>query len=332
MKLKVLAASLPGKVRLIGDGEVQISSVFDDSRKVKAGALFACTPGMKVDGHSFAPQAVEKGAAALLVERELPIDVPQIVVEDVRTALSYAAAAFYGHPAMRVRLIGITGTKGKTTTSFLLKSIFEEAGHKVGLIGTVCSMIGDEAIPSELTTPDPIETQALLKKMADADCEFVIMEVSAHALDMHRLAGMKFEVGAFSNFSQDHLDYFKDMDAYFAAKMRFFEPKMVENIVYNVDDEHVARGIKALGREALRVGIRESSDVYANDIEIAERGSSFLMTWHKRFRQPISLKLAGIFNVYNALLAAGVAICAGISPEVIRRGLEDVRAVPGRIA
>ena len=331
MKLKVLAASLPGRARLIGDGEVQISSVFDDSRKVKAGALFACTPGLKVDGHSFAPQAVEKGAAALLVERELPIDVPQIVVEDVRTALSYAAARFYGHPAMRVRLIGITGTKGKTTTSFLLKSIFEEAGYKVGLIGTVCSMIGDEAIPSELTTPDPIETQALLKKMADADCEFVIMEVSAHALDMHRLAGMRFEVGAFSNFSQDHLDYFKDMDAYFAAKMRFFEPEMVENIVYNVDDEHVARGIKALGREALRVGIRESSDVYANDIEIAERGSSFLMTWHKRFRQPVSLKLAGIFNVYNALLAAGVAICAGISPEAIRRGLEDVRAVPGRI-
>ena len=162
-------------------------------------------------------------------------------------------------------------------------------------------------------------------------CEFVIMEVSAHAMDMHRLAGMHFEVGAFSNFSQDHLDYFKDMDAYFAAKMRFFTPEMVENIVYNVDDEHVARGIKALGREALRVGIRESSDVYANDIEIAERGSSFLMTWHKRFRQSVSLKLAGIFNVYNALLAAGVAICAGISPDAIRRGLEDVRAVPGRI-
>ena len=331
MKLKVLAASLPGKVRLIGDGEVQISSIFDDSRKVKPGALFACTPGLKVDGHNFAPQAVEKGAVALMVERELALPVPQVVVEDVRTALSYAAAAFYGHPAMRVRLIGITGTKGKTTTSFLLKSIFEEAGCKVGLIGTVCSMIGDEAIPSELTTPDPIETQALLKKMADADCEFVIMEVSAHALDMHRLAGMHFEVGAFSNFSQDHLDYFKDMDAYFAAKMRFFTPEMVENIVYNVDDEHVARGIKALGREALRVGIRESSDVYANDIEIAERGRSFLMTWHKRFRQSVSLKLAGIFNVYNALLAAGVAICAGISPDAIRRGLEDVRAVPGRI-
>ena len=167
--------------------------------------------------------------------------------------------------------------------------------------------------------------------MADADCEFVIMEVSAHAMDMHRLAGMHFEVGAFSNFSQDHLDYFKDMDAYFAAKMRFFTPEMVENIVYNVDDEHVARGIEALRREALRVGIRESSDVYANDIEIAERGSSFLMTWHKRFRQSVSLKLAGIFNVYNALLAAGVAICAGISPDAIRRGLEDVRAVPGRI-
>ncbi len=331
MKLKVLAANLPGAVRLIGGGETQITSIFDDSRKVKPGALFACTPGTKVDGHDFAPQAIEKGAVALLVERELPIDIPQILVSDVRTALSHAAAAFYGFPALRLRMIGITGTKGKTTTSFLLKSVFEHAGYKVGLIGTVCSMIASEVIPSHLTTPDPIETQALLRKMADEDCEFVIMEVSAHALDMHRLAGTHFEVGAFSNFSQDHLDYFRDMDAYFAAKMRFFSPEMVEKIVYNVDDEHVACGIKALGREALRVGIRECSDVYANDIEIAERGTNFLMSWHKQFRQPIALKLTGIFNVYNALLTAGIAVSAGISPQAIREGLESVRAVPGRI-
>src|SRR5699024_426575 len=131
---------------------------------------------------------------------------------------------------------------------------------------------------------------------------------------MRRLAGVKFDIGAFTNFSQDHLDYFKDMDAYFAAKMRFFQPDMVENIVYNVDDERVAEGVKARGRAAWRIGIRESSDVYANDIEISERGCSFLMTWHKQFRVSVSLKLAGIFNVYNALLAAGVCICAGVGP------------------
>ena len=167
--------------------------------------------------------------------------------------------------------------------------------------------------------------------MADAGVQCVVMEVSAHATAMHRLEGVKFKVGAFSNFSQDHLDFFGDMDAYFNAKLRLFQPDMCDEIVYNVDDERVSAGIRALGRRALRIGIREPSDVYANDIEVGERGCSFLMTWHKKFRTSISLRLAGIFNVYNALLAAGIAICAGVGPEAIRRGLEKVRAVPGRI-
>lgn len=331
MKLKALVGNVPGKVRMIGNEETEILSLCSDSRRVEPGALFFCTPGLRMDAHDFAPQAVERGAAALVVERELPLDVPQVLVEDVRMAISYIASEFFGNPSRKLLLIGITGTKGKTTSSFLIKSILEEAGKKTGLIGTVCSMIGEEVIPANLTTPDPIVTQALLHRMVEAGCECVVMEVSAHALAMHRLAGVKFDIGAFTNFSQDHLDYFKDMDEYFAAKMRFFEPEMVENIVYNVDDERVAAGIRALGREAMRIGIRASSDVYANDIEISERGCSFLMTWHKQFRISISLKLAGIFNVYNALLAAGVCICAGIGPEAIRRGLDDVRAVPGRI-
>ena len=331
MKLKALVGNVPGKIRIIGNEETEILSLCSDSRQAKPGALFFCTPGLRMDAHDFAPQAVERGAAALVVERELPIEVPQVLVEDVRMAISYVASEFFDNPARKLLLIGITGTKGKTTSSFLIKSILEEAGKKTGLIGTVCSMIGEEVIPANLTTPDPIVTQTLLHRMVEAGCECVVMEVSAHALAMHRLAGMKFDIGAFTNFSQDHLDYFKDMDAYFDAKMRFFDPAMVENIVYNVDDERVAEGIRSLNREAMRIGIRESSDVYANDIEISERGCSFLMTWHKQFRISISLKLAGIFNVYNALLAAGVCICAGVGPEAIRRGLEDVRAVPGRI-
>ena len=331
MKLKALVGNVPGKIRIIGNEETEILSLCSDSRQAKPGALFFCTPGLRMDAHDFAPQAVERGAAALVVERELPIEVPQVLVEDVRMAISYVASEFFDNPARKLLLIGITGTKGKTTSSFLIKSILEEAGKKTGLIGTVCSMIGEEVIPANLTTPDPIVTQTLLHRMVEAGCECVVMEVSAHALAMHRLAGMKFDIGAFTNFSQDHLDYFKDMDAYFDAKMRFFDPAMVENIVYNVDDERVAEGIRSLNREAMRICIRESSDVYANDIEISERGCSFLMTWHKQFRISISLKLAGIFNVYNALLAAGVCICAGVGPEAIRRGLEDVRAVPGRI-
>lgn len=331
MKLKTLVGNVPGKIRIIGNEETEILSLCSDSRQVKPGALFFCTPGLRMDAHDFAPQAVEKGAVALIVERKLPIDVPQVLVEDVRMAISHVACEFFDHPAKKMLMIGITGTKGKTTTSFLIKSILEAAGKKTGLIGTVCSMIGSEIIPSNLTTPDPIMLQTLLSSMVEAGCEAVVMEISAHAVAQHRMAGVQFDVGAFSNFSQDHLDYFKDMDAYFNAKMRFFDPDMTKHIVYNVDDERVAEGMKALGREAMSIGIRAASDIYANDIEIAERGCSFLMTWHKQFRVSTQLKLAGIFNVYNALLAAGVCICAGIGPEAIRKGLEEVRAVPGRI-
>ena len=332
MKLNALIGKIPGRVETLGDIEnTEIAALRIDSRKVEPGDLFFCTPGLRMDAHDFAPQAVKKGAAALVVQRRLDVDVPQIIVEDVRVATSYIAAAFCGYPAEHMMMLGITGTKGKTTTSFLVKSIMDAAGYKTGLIGTVCSMIGDETIPSRLTTPDPVETQLLLRRMLDSGVQCVVMEVSAHATAMHRLAGVKFRVGAFSNFSQDHLDFFGDMDSYFEAKMKLFAPECCEDIVYNVDDERVSAGIRALGRQALRIGIREPSDVYANDIEVGERGCSFLMTWHKKFRTSISLRLAGIFNVYNALLAAGIAICAGVGPEAIRRGLEKVRAVPGRI-
>ena len=331
MKLNAMIGRIPGEVSTRGDTDIEIAELCVDSRKVTPGALFFCTPGLHMDAHDFAPQAVEKGASALVVQHFLPLDVPQVKVEDVRVAVSYIASEYFGNPSQKLMMLGITGTKGKTTTSFLVKAIMEAAGVKTGLIGTVCSMIGDETIPNRLTTPDPIETQTLLRRMVDAGMECVIMEVSAHALDMHRLAGMKFRVAAFSNFSQDHLDYFPDLDAYFAAKMKLLAPDVCENIVYNVDDERVSAGVRALGREAMRIGIRESSDVYANDIEIGERGCSFLMTWHKRFRTTISLHLAGIFNVYNALMAAGICICAGAGPESIRQGLESVYNVPGRI-
>ena len=331
MKLQALTGTIPGKVEIHGDGGVEITTLCTDSRKAAPGALFFCTPGLRMDAHDFAPQAVELGAVALVVERLLPLEVPQVLVEDVRTALSYMAAEYYGRPAESLHLIGLTGTKGKTTTSFLIKSILDHAGFKSGLIGTVCSIIDEEVIPSRLTTPDPLEVQALLRRMVDAGVTHVVMEVSAHALAMHRLAGLHFEVAAFSNFSQDHLDYFGTMDNYFDAKMRLFEPDMSENIVYNADDDHVSAAIAALGRPALRAGIRENSDIYANDIEVGERGCNFLMTFHKRFRVAIQLKLAGIFNVYNSLLAAGACICLGIGSAAIREGLEDVRAVPGRI-
>ena len=331
MKLNALAKELPGLIALIGDGETEVTGLAIDSRKVEPGALFFCTPGLRMDAHDFAPQAVSAGAVALVVERRLDLPCPQLLVGNVREATSRIAADFYGNPASRLTMIGITGTKGKTTTSYLVKSIFDQAGFKTGLIGTVGSMIGSEVVPTHLTTPDPLEVQKLLSRMADAGVTHVVMEVSAHALAMDRLSGIRYAVGAFSNFSQDHLELFGDMQSYFKAKMRFFEPDMTDKIVYNVDDEAVQEGVRALGRPAIRIGIREAADVYANDIEIGERGCSFMLTRHKHFRVSIALKLAGIFNVYNALLASGVASALGIAPDAIRRGLEAVRNVPGRI-
>ncbi len=331
MKLSELIEKVPGIVDIVGSTDVDITEICLDSRKIVPGALFFCTPGLRRDAHDFAPQAVADGAAALIVERRLGVSCPQVVVESVRRATSVIAANFNGRPADRLKLIGITGTKGKTTASYLIKSVVEAAGFKTGYIGTVGSMIGDEMIPTQLTTPDPLEVQALLRRMVDGGVTHVVMEVSAHALAMDRLYGMRFDVGAFSNFSQDHLDYFGTMDAYLAAKLRFFEPDMTKNIVVNVDDETVAEAFERLGRPTLKVGIRAAADMYANDIEIGERGCSFILSRHKRFRVAIALRLAGIFNVYNALLAAGVASALGIESDAIRRGLENVRNVPGRI-
>lgn len=331
MKLETLIQQVPDIVEIVGNTDVEITDICIDSRKVTGGALFFCTPGLKVDGHNFAPQAVAAGAAALIVERRLDVECVQIVVKSVRKATSIIAANFNGRPADRLTLIGITGTKGKTTASYLVKSVIEAAGFKTGYIGTVGSMIGEEMVPTRLTTPDHLELQSLLRRMVEANVTHVVMEVSAHALEMDRLYGMKFAVGAFTNFSQDHLDLFGTMDAYLAAKMRFFTPEMVDKIVINEDDETVSEQFEKLGRTCLKSGIRAACDLYANDIEIGERGCSFMITYHKRFRVAIALRLAGIFNVYNALLAAGIASALDIDSEAIRVGLESVRNVPGRI-
>jgi len=328
MLLKDIAKAAPGLVRIIGNENKEVYAVCSDSRKVVSGALFFCIPGMRYDAHNYAPQVKEAGAAAIVVDHELPLDIPQVLVKDVRNALSYMAAAFYGNPAKKLHMIGLTGTKGKTTTSFLIKSILEKMGHKVGLIGTVCSMIGDEELPATLTTPDSIDLQRLLLKMVDSGVTHVVMEVSAHALAMERVAGICFDAAAFTNFSQDHLDYFHTMENYLQAKMRLFDPDMCKKAAYNCDDDST----KCLeGRGFTRAGISADSDVFAKEIEIGERGCQFMLTFYRRFSVHVSLRLAGIFNVYNALLAASVCDLLGATGEQICEGLEAVAGVPGRI-
>ncbi|MEA4899391.1 UDP-N-acetylmuramoyl-L-alanyl-D-glutamate--2,6-diaminopimelate ligase [Bacillota bacterium Meth-B3] len=331
MKLTTLAQHVPGPTKIERYADNQVTALCTDSRKVTEGALFFCIPGLRADAHDFAPQAVAAGAAALVVERPLDLPVAQVIVPDVRTALSYMAAQFYGRPAERLKLVGITGTKGKTTVSFLTKSILEAAGHKVGLIGTVCSMIGEEEIPANLTTPDPVEFQSLLKRMADAGVTYVVMEVSAHALALRKLEGIFFEVAGFTNLSQDHLDFFGDMDRYMQAKLKLLTREKCGHVVYNADDERVATAVKALGIPATDVGIRVPSGIHANDIEVGERGLAYQLTFSKRFKIAVNLQLAGVFNVYNSMMAAALGHVLGVDKRAIGQGLAQLRGVPGRI-
>lgn len=326
MKLTELANSLPTPAQVYGQAEV--TGLTCDSRKVSPGDLYFCLPGLRVDGHSFAQQAADKGAAALVVERKLPVELPQVLVEDARAAMSYMAQCFYGYPARGMRGVGITGTKGKTTTSFLVREIAQHAGYKVGLMGTVCTSIGDKEEPASLTTPDPIDVQSLLARMRDAGCDFYVMEVSAHALDLRKLVGMQFDQGVFTNFSQDHLDYFGTMETYRKAKEKFFTPFYIRHAVVNADDEAAPH---MLGKvETTTFGVSKPADAYANDIEIHESGVSFVMSW-KDVRLPLHLHISGIFNVYNSMAAAVACLEMGMDPEKVKEGLEAVTVVPGRI-
>ena len=326
MKLTELARSIPAGASV--SAEAEVTGLVCDSRKVKKGDLYFCLPGLRVDGHNFAKAAADAGAAALVVERKLPVDLPQVLVEDARGAMSYMAQCFYGYPAREMHGVGITGTKGKTTTSFLVRAIARHAGHKVGLMGTVCTYIGEEEEPASLTTPDPIDVQSLLRRMKDAGCDFYVMEVSAHALDLRKLVGMKFDQGIFTNFSQDHLDYFGTMETYRRAKEKFFDPFYIGHAVVNADDE---AGKYMLGRvPATTYGVSVPVDAYANEIEILESGVSYRLHW-KDVVLPLHLHISGIFNVYNSMAAAVACLEMGISPEDVKAGLESVTVVPGRI-
>ena len=252
-------------------GDCEISSLSQDSRLKTEDGLFFCISGARSDSHDFAAQAVENGAAALVVTRFLEkVDVPQVLVSNDRAAMALISSAFYGHPGKRMRLIGITGTKGKTTTSYFIKAILEEAGWVCGLIGTTGNMIGSRWMKSGLTTPDPIDLNRTLREMSDEGVQAVCMEVSAHAINMNRLEGQQFEAGCYLNLSQDHLDYFGDMDHYFETKKSFLTSGMVKNAAVNVDDDRAADVIKDLAIPYSTFGICTNADIFARDIEISE--------------------------------------------------------------
>lgn len=312
-------------------GDCQISSLSQDSRLKTEDGLFFCISGARSDSHDFAAQAVENGAAALVVTRFLEeVDVPQVLVSNDRAAMALISSAFYGHPGKRMKLIGITGTKGKTTTSYFIKAILEEAGWVCGLIGTTGNMIGSRWMKSGLTTPDPIDLNRTLREMSDEGVQAVCMEVSAHAINMNRLEGLQFEAGCYLNLSQDHLDYFGNMDHYFETKKSFLTSGMVKNAAVNVDDDRAADVIKDLAIPYSTFGICTNADIFARDIEISEKGVSFQLALWNEHLYPVHLKMMGMFNVYNALAACGLALIMGVEPQVICRALEGVKSVPGR--
>ena len=305
MDLERLVAALE-PVEVLGGLSVEVRDLAYDARGVTPGALFFAVPGTQADGHDFAAEAVERGAAALVVERRLDLPVPQVVVRDTRAAMAPAADVFFGEPTRELEVVGVTGTSGKTTTSFLLFAILAAAGRRPGLLGTVEARVGGERRGVVRTTPEAIDLQRVFREMLDAGDRSCAMEASSHASVLHRLDRVRFAVLIFTNLSQDHLDFHGDMEAYFEAKRRLFhvEPRPVA--VVNFGDEHGRR----LAEELPDAVTFSADDAGALD--------------------GIALRLRGRFNVENALGALTAARALGIDEDAIRQGLESVRGVPGR--
>jgi UDP-N-acetylmuramoyl-L-alanyl-D-glutamate--2,6-diaminopimelate ligase len=321
-----------GPTRTANPGPADITDLAYDARRVTAGALFACVPGQRADGHDFALEAVERGAAALIVERELELLVPQLVVSDAREAMALAADAFFGRPTRELRVAGVTGTNGKTTTAFLLFSILAAGGLRPGLLGTVESRVGGERRAVTRTTPEAIDLQRTFREMLDAGDRSVAMEASSHASELRRLLGVRFAVLVFTNLSQDHLDFHGTMQSYYEAKRRLFiEPSPEGELppaALNVRDVHgrrLAEERRQLGAPPLTFGITSDADVRPESLEIGPGGSSFTAAGIR-----ISSRLRGRFNVENILGAVAAARLLEIEDAAIRRGVEHIAGIPGR--
>lgn len=309
--------------------EVVVSGIAYRSDSVRQGDAFFCIPGFKADGHAYAADAAARGAAALVCARPLECPVPQVVVPDTRRALALASARFYGEPSRALDVAGITGTNGKTTTTYLLDSIFRAAGRTTGLIGTVETRVAGERLVSANTTPESADLQSLLARMREAGVTAVSMEVSSHAIDLHRVDGVRFAVAAFTNLTQDHLDYHSTLEEYWTVKRRLFADLDVVERVVNIDDPRGSRLAGEIG-DVWTVG----RDVRAAIRALDERPgpvSTVLTLATPVGRTSFELPLAGAYNVSNALVAAGCALALGIGLEDVVAGLERAPQVPGRL-
>ncbi len=359
MRLDELVVGVPGVDRVVGDGDVEVRDLAYDSRRAGPGTLFFCVPGEKVDGHRFGRQVAEAGAAALVVERRLELEVPQVVVADARAAMAPLAARFWGDPTAELRVVGVTGTNGKTTTAYLVREILERVGVRCGLLGTVKQVVGGLEEAVERTTPEAIDLQATFRRMLEGGDRACAMEVSSHAMSLHRADAIHFEVALFTNLTQDHLDFHADMEDYFRAKRKLFEAGPGTAIL-NVDDPYGRRLAEEFECVTFSAEGREA-DLVATDVRVGGAGAEFEVVEAMggeeiaegaRSRPPVGgavggpsagsaagrppaqavrTRLPGDFNVANALGAFAAATALGVPPEAAAAGLAEAAPPPGRL-
>lgn len=316
----------------VGQGQPEITSIIFDSRKVTPGALFCCFAGLKSNGHDFVASAIENGAVAVLCERrlDLPMTIPQVIVEDARLAMALCCGNYFGNPSQKMHMIGVTGTNGKTTVTHLIKSIAEAYGQKVGLIGTVYTLIDQEMIHAEMTTPDPFEFHELLARMLQAGVQWVVMEVSAHALWLRKMAGVFFDVGVWTNFTQDHLNDFGTMQNYFEAKTQLFRLGVCGKAILAMDDSAVSALRNRIVIPSTTFGFAPGSDVHISDLKMQSDG--IMMNLHHEGRIiDVRLGIPGKFSALNAAAAAAACVAMGVPWPVVRYGLRLAKGVPGRM-
>ncbi len=320
----------------VGDPQVEVTSVVHNDLRAGRGSCFCCITGARTDGHDHAPDAVARGAVALVVERILPLDVSQVRVADVRVAIGPVAARCYGEPSRAMRCLGITGTNGKTTTTFLLEAIATAAGDAAGIVGTTGARIAGSPVDLERTTPEASDLQELLARMRDRGVATVALEVSSHALAQHRVDGTWFEAVCFINLSPEHLDYHGSLDRYFEAKASLFDPARAGVGVVNLDDaygEQLVHRASCRGLPTVTFGITSpAAEIAVTDVHMGPTGSRFLLVDRRSgSTAPVQSPLIGEFNVVNALAAAATAVPAGFALDAIAAGLSSSLAVPGRL-
>ncbi|EGT0013152.1 UDP-N-acetylmuramoyl-L-alanyl-D-glutamate--2,6-diaminopimelate ligase [Clostridium perfringens] len=331
MILKSLLKGLDYEV-IKGNEESKVQNIRYDNRKIEQGDAFVCVKGFKVDGHSFIGDAIKKGANVLIVQEDVSVqeDITIIKVRDTRKALAIMSSNYFGNPKDKLKIIGITGTNGKTTSAFIIKSILEKAGFMTGLIGTIANYIGNKKVDAVRTTPESYELHELFKNMVDAGVEYCVMEVSSHSLDLDRVYGVQFEEGIFTNLTRDHLDFHKTFENYYNAKFKLFERS--NHSIINLDDPYGANIVKDIEERGVKTkvstfSIEKESDFKAFEIKSHSNGSEFKVNLEKV--EEFYINIPGEYNIYNSL---GCIICAhnlNIPMDKIKEGLSDV-VIPGR--